>query len=105
MVVGLEEIGITFPRALEARNRVSGSTLDPINEPEPIVRHREAWVEADGFGVSPRGGVEVAPRFMLCSENVLAVRLCRRGALLSGNAAGKRHHDSHRQGVPEHRSF
>ena len=103
MVVGLEEIGIAFPRALEARDRVSGSTLEPMDEPEAIVRHREARVQADGFGVSPRGGLEVTPRFMLCSENVLAVRLCCRGALLGGNATGKRHHDSHGQGVPEHR--
>ena len=105
MVVRLEEIGIAFARALELRDRVSGSTLEPIDEPEPIVRDREARVQADRFGVRPRGGVELTPRFMLGSENVLAVRLCCRGVLLGGNAAGKRHHDSHRQGVPEHRSI
>ena len=105
MVVRLEEIGIAFPGTLEPGDRVSGSTLKPIDEPEAIVCNRQARVEADRFAVRLRGGLELTPRFMLCSENVLAARLFCRGALLGRNAASKRNHDSHRHGVPAHTSF
>ncbi len=105
MVVRVEELRIAFARAFELGDRVSGAALKPVDKAEPIVRDRQAGVEADRFGVRPRRGVEVAPRFVLRSEQVVAVRLARRGVLLAGNASGKRERDSHPRGVPEHRSF
>jgi hypothetical protein len=102
VVLRLEEPGIAFARAFERGDRICGTTQQPVDEAEAVVRNRQARIEADRLGIRPHCGVEVAPRFVLSSEPVVAVRLAARGVLLAGSSSGKRKRDGHPRGVPEH---